>query len=799
MKARRWSWAVALAGLLPAAAFAQEQAVRQQLQAQQQAQQPQPQQEQPAAQQHKLVPALGWDAAKQGAFVTSAAVDLQNNVWAGTEGNGLWKYDSRAKNWTQFTSKDGLGDDTIYALAVDKQGRVWAGHLNHGVSVFSGGKWKNYGLLDGPLGDRVFAIATCPTDGDVWIATDCGAARYSVAKDDWDYYTRASGLVSNQIQAIAFDSNGNIFLGTQCDGIAWAKAADGYKKWKTETGPLQPPNAVAGRGMPTGLINSLFISAEPQAPELGEAAMAATPYGSAIYMGALFEKMPAFDGKSEWVFGRGADWEANEKGLYATPDAPGPDPSGIKLGVPKSMPLEDWATCFAEDKNTNDFWTGYRMKGVQVRDQKTDQATTYGGDGTGMVHAICLTAKAPPLIAVSGIKTGGLMTLDDSKAGLEPGPAAPNPAPALPGAPKPADAATLSALAKQLDVFQNQVNQGDAMFLGDDWRTEGDWVGRYGGGFALLCGLQDGKYEIQPGYDVSIGLGIHVKDHGPSGPMTESTDGADPGMRVLYNPSAGKRAEGDVNDASAGSPAVRQDQGGASIKTVNDYPASWEGPDLWLDVKVPEGIHCVSLYFTNYDAQTGDPRAQFRDYDIQVLPWAADKDAVQKSQPLARARVTDFWGGVYKMFVVSGPARYIVRVGRNHSFITNLQGVFIDQIQPDPPESDKTLPGFAAAEYLPPEAPDPVLINKDPSVAAAAGLWDLLDHSFDKRGVAGLQFPLRVIAYRSAAASHAPDALLQGWRWQMGFWTKEDRDAFDKAMAAAHKAYIDKTPPPDDN
>ncbi len=36
----------------------------------------------------KLVPALGWDVAKQGGFVTAVAADAQNNVWAGTEGGG---------------------------------------------------------------------------------------------------------------------------------------------------------------------------------------------------------------------------------------------------------------------------------------------------------------------------------------------------------------------------------------------------------------------------------------------------------------------------------------------------------------------------------------------------------------------------------------------------------------------------------------------------------------------------------------------------------------------------------------
>jgi hypothetical protein len=62
----------------------------------------------------KLEPALGWDVAKQGGFATAVTLDSQNNVWVGTEGNGLWEYDARKKEWAQFTTKDGLGDDCIY-------------------------------------------------------------------------------------------------------------------------------------------------------------------------------------------------------------------------------------------------------------------------------------------------------------------------------------------------------------------------------------------------------------------------------------------------------------------------------------------------------------------------------------------------------------------------------------------------------------------------------------------------------------------------------------------------------------
>ncbi|HWB59646.1 MAG TPA: two-component regulator propeller domain-containing protein [Chthoniobacteraceae bacterium] len=765
----------------------------------------------------KLAPAFGWDMAKQGGFVTSVAVDAQNNVWAGTEGNGLWRYDPGKKEWTQFTSKDGLGDDTIYALVVDKLGRVWAGHLNHGVSVWNGKAWKNYGVLDGPLGARVFAMATCPKDGDVWIATDCGVARYSIDGDDWDYFTTASGLPSNQIQSVAFDSDGNIYLGTQCDGVAMADRRQKYAKWSVARGENELPEGVMGRGLTSSMVNGIVSLMPPKNPQFQswpEMLYVATPNGLSV----------SGDRGDHFLFIRGADWEDNEKGRMNPPAAPNQQQPGGAVLVQRRLgmgfmggfgggreiqlaqaivsraaqmnarPQEDWVSVVRGDNETGALWVGYRTKGLEKREFYS-QVTHYDTGGADMnVRAIWTGPKTPVLVAVYDEKNGGLKIPADIDASLTPGDAA-DQAPPLPSPAKPPTADDIAPLVKRLGVYQNELKPGEAAFLGDDWDTGGDWVNHYGTSYAMLYmneGPRVTPYEVEPGFNSTAEIGPHFKNPADQtttyqsqsvgtnpatqqvvyNPFYHSANRSTDNRRVLYGPTLGRRSEGEVNDRSF---------------DKDNYPLTWEGPGLWVTVEVPKGVFKLSLYFQNFDGQEG-PDNKLRDYDIEILHPEESREATAKGAPLARARAVDFEGGVYKRFVVAGPAKYVVYIQRNRSYVTKLLGLFVDPAA-GPAGGAKPLPGFDIVKYV---APPTAESGADPALAAAKQLWDAVSNTEDKSGAVTLRQQLRVWAYRAAAAAKAPAPLLAGWRWQMGYWLPEDRDAFDQATAQAFKAYSEK-------
>lgn len=697
----------------------------------------------------------------QGGFPVSLASDAAGNIWVGTEGNGLWKYDARKKGWTQFTTKDGLGDDCVYALAVDGSNRVWAGHLNHGVSVYNGDKWRNYGLIEGPLGDRVFAIAISPKDGDVWMATDMGLARYSEKRVDWDYYTRASGLPSDQIQSITFGASGDIYAGTQCAGIAIATADDNYSKWHTMTASNSPATLLIGDGLASDLVNSI-------------AAVAAD--GMDIIAALSPSGVSATVDEITW------------KHLVSAP-------GGVAAGG-MSVPLfpESWMT--ALEFAGNRAWLGYRKFGVELR--AIDQAGSVEVQAnvtepeTVFIRAILALPDQPPLIAAYDAAAGGLLTLDNAPA-VQPvgsGTNTKTPISNLPAPVSPPVIEDATALRSRLGKLTQQLNPGEAYFLADDWRTQGDWVGRYGNAYVKLCAMADNlpgtaqsrdqDYSLLPGYEVSVQLGPHFKkninetgDNQRRPPIGSHSDEKSDDPRSLYNPTLGHRRDAMDSDGS---------------DKTDIYPESFEGPGLWVSVKVPDGVHCLSFYFLNHDGHTAGG-GKYRDYDVQVFPGqehdGTSQTGVDFGPPLVRTRVTDFWGGVYKQFLVCGPARYLVSIGRNRSFGTNLQAVFLDRVTPTA-DIPGVLPGFDAAPYEPPD--EPANYHPTPLADAALNLWSQLDDALALRGAIPLQMPLRIWCYRAACAGGAPAEILDRWRWEIGIWTQDDRKIFDAAMKAAFDA-----------
>ena len=534
-------------------------------------------------------------------FVTSLCQDQQGCLWVGCEEDapgtgGVQRFDPSAPKlhqWTQFTTKDGLGDNNGYAVACDRKGRIWVGHLNHGVSVYNGEKWQNYevvgGLsrpdtLSGPLGERVFSIAVSPTDGDIWIGTNRGISHYSGANDRWSFFTRVQGLSSDNITAIAIDSEGTVYCGTECQGINIASQGDQYRQWREIRAPETLPNRGTGTGLPCGEINQLLVTDEG-------AIVAATTAGIA---------WSADKGKN-WAFRRGENW-ATRSGKH--------DSNASVRGCV----AEDYIASLA-GHTLRALVVGYRRKNAETVDISTGIRRGLSSP-SAFVTAIAEEKDAAPIIGSYG---------SGVRYPQQPLPVAPGGLRARANFPRSAEIAAteLGQLLRQFDGSKSAAQP--AFVLDDDWLTQGDEIGRYGREYAVLCGMKAPYNDVMYVYTGREYSTISAKI-GPSMPRDAirtwisrlRTD--DP--RALYAPREGCRRQAEYDDHGEA------------------YPVDQPGPDIWLTVALTSGIHRLSLYFVNNDGHSGLNGC--RDYAIEIKRYNSDIKIAEQSPPLAKSRVSQF-------------------------------------------------------------------------------------------------------------------------------------------------------------
>ena len=699
-------------------------------------------------------------SAAAGNFVTALCRDVNGNIWVGTEDKGILR-GTPDGHWTKFTTTDGLGDESCYALCCDQVGRIWAGHLNHGVAVFDGESWRNYDVIEGPLGERVFDIACCPSDGDVWMATSGGLARYSQQGDCWSYVTRAEGLPSDQLSAVAFAANGDLYLGTQCDGVVIARRDEEYANWHVMTGEFTDTKyrQPHGSGLPSPLINDIHVAS------VGTVYVATT-------LGLAKSKTK---GKS-WEYLRGRNYAEKVKGRFESPPKSWNALSGEKLSA---LLPEDYVTCLAED-DAGRLWIGSRQQGFSVIDTKSG-VSFHGTKDTAGLKDSFVTVIQPDSTgrALVGTYGGGLVHLKDSipmpivkSTAVKPQPMS------RPIAPHPAPAATpsVSDLQRQASILKSlkdPLPTASGSFLGDDWKTQGDWVGRIGRQYTILCAMvaplnhavvADFRYRVRGGVGPN---GDELLRH-----WVHAIRSDDP--RVLYNPVIGYRRQADWNDHA------------------DAYPMSHEGPDVWSSVEVPDGLHRISLYFFNKDGHDGLNR--YRDYLIELKGNAPDPLRAERLPTLAKARVMQFWGGVYKQFIVTGPAKYSIKIGCNDSFNTIVQAVMVDQLAgpPDDPP-DMPLPYLGNMRYDPPI--EPILpMDADQLLLAATELKKSVDEHRGSIGGVNYHRYCRIQAYRAARSADAPPDLIANWNWDLRLWNDRDRRLFQEAMLEAWKKHLQLNP-----
>ena len=181
--------------------------------------------------------------------LTCAAVDKNGDSWLGTKSSGIDyskydpKYNAHIFNWLR-NSNSPLPSDNIRSLFLDKDQNLWIlcynydrqSNSNGGLVKFDGTNWTIYDKTNSPLPTYELNAMTFDKNGDIWIGTDYyGLLKFSNGK--WTRYEIKLPAYSEfkyaDVTSVAVDSSNNIWVGTRFtglfkfDGITW-KAYDAY-------------------------------------------------------------------------------------------------------------------------------------------------------------------------------------------------------------------------------------------------------------------------------------------------------------------------------------------------------------------------------------------------------------------------------------------------------------------------------------------------------------------------------------------------------------------------------------------
>ena len=147
-------------------------------------------------------------------YVLSIMEDSHGNMWFGTYGSGVSKYDG--ETFSIAYNYHGMSDYTINCMLEDHQGNYWFGTYRGGLTKFDGQCFAHYTWEESSIASMVYSMLE-DSKGNLWIASYPGVKR--IKNDSITHFTEKEGLIDDLVQYIMEDRHGNMWFGTS-NGIS---------------------------------------------------------------------------------------------------------------------------------------------------------------------------------------------------------------------------------------------------------------------------------------------------------------------------------------------------------------------------------------------------------------------------------------------------------------------------------------------------------------------------------------------------------------------------------------------------
>jgi len=152
-------------------------------------------------------------------YIRSIFQDSKGNLWFGTLGEGVVRYD--VKTLTYFSASEGFNSGSVHAISEDKKGNIWFG-TDKGIYRYDGKTFRNYNQKDGLSHTNISRKGiVVDKSGTIWVGTQDGVFRYDSSADNKGglSFSLFPLLPPINVVGIMEDKNGNIWFASLEHGV----------------------------------------------------------------------------------------------------------------------------------------------------------------------------------------------------------------------------------------------------------------------------------------------------------------------------------------------------------------------------------------------------------------------------------------------------------------------------------------------------------------------------------------------------------------------------------------------------
>jgi len=161
--------------------------------------------------------------------------DSQQVLWIGTEGSGVFAHYNN--QFFQINGDDGLADNWIREITQDQQGNIWIATVSGVSKITYDTTFNNFNITikdfsnhNGLPDDRINCIKV-DKDNKVWFGCQSGHIGYFL--DDNIFATESDRkLIKSPVKSIDFDMQGRIWLATEGNGVFYGDLNDQFVSYR---------------------------------------------------------------------------------------------------------------------------------------------------------------------------------------------------------------------------------------------------------------------------------------------------------------------------------------------------------------------------------------------------------------------------------------------------------------------------------------------------------------------------------------------------------------------------------------